>query len=299
MRLIAEGLAARGHQVTFASLRPDALPFARRFARERGRGAALPEPAPVAAARGSLRRLGLGGAAAPGARRRAWARVGRAAARAGGAEGRRPLCLLRDGVPRRGAPRAGGGAPGMAIVMRMAGLGWHEALVRDGGDPAESMPPSSTRSTRSTTSRRASRALVEARAAELGHAARAARELRRRHRRRRRPGAARLGAGRAPGPGSTSWSRPASPPPQKRQDLLIEALGLLRDRLPVRVTMIGDGATRAASVAPARRARARRTRSRSARSCRRTELWATHAPAPTCSAIPATTRGSARSSSRR
>ena len=32
MRLIAEGLAARGHAVTFASLRPDALPFTKRFA---------------------------------------------------------------------------------------------------------------------------------------------------------------------------------------------------------------------------------------------------------------------------
>ena len=31
MRLMAEGLAAKGHHVTFASLRPDVLPAARRF----------------------------------------------------------------------------------------------------------------------------------------------------------------------------------------------------------------------------------------------------------------------------
>ena len=47
--------------------------------------------------------------------------------------------------------------------------------------------------------------------------------------------------------------------PQKRQDLLIEAVGLLRDRLPVKVTMIGTGGAREAGVAPPRRARARRT----------------------------------------
>jgi glycosyltransferase involved in cell wall biosynthesis len=37
--------------------------------------------------------------------------------------------------------------------------------------------------------------------------------------------------------------------PQKRQDLLIEAVGLLKGRLPLKVTMIGTGAAREAAVA--------------------------------------------------
>ena len=71
MRLIAEGLAARGHAVAFASLRPDPLPFPRRFAVNGVDVLLCPNPR-----RSPVRRLaaGLGlGSRRPGPR--AWARV--------------------------------------------------------------------------------------------------------------------------------------------------------------------------------------------------------------------------------
>ena len=233
MRLIAEGLAARGHAVAFASLRPDPLPFPRRFAVNGVDVLLCPNPRRVARSAGSPRQARP--RAAPARRPGALGPGRRAGARAGGGRtGGRPLRLLRDGVPRRGAAARGRRArPGMAIVMRMAGLGWADALVRDGGDPAAEHPPSSTRSTRSTTSPRA----------------------RARWSRRRRP---RLGQPLAPrssfvadigvdvGRVPLSWAGPSAGPgldlvvatrfaaPQKRQDLLIEAVGLLKDRLPVR-----------------------------------------------------------------
>jgi glycosyltransferase involved in cell wall biosynthesis len=243
MRLIAEGLAARGHRVTFASLRPDGLPFARRFEVAGVEVLLVPNPH-----RSPFRRLAakLGlGARRPGPR--AWARVGE---RVLGPEGPPADILylfyemefLAEALRAREAAR-----PGMAIVLRMAGLGWADALVRDGGDPAESIRRFNAVDAINYLSP-SSQALVEAKAAALGH-----------------PLAPRSGfvadigveVGRAP----VAWRGPSAGPgldlvvatrfaaPQKRQDLLIEAVGLLRDRLPVKVTMIGDGGARAANVA--------------------------------------------------
>ena len=56
-------------------------------------------------------------------------------------------------------------------------------------------------------------------------------------------------AGPSAGPGLDIVVATRFAAPQKRQDLLIEAVGLLRDRLPVRVVMIGTGGTREACVA--------------------------------------------------
>ena len=243
MRLIAEGLAARGHAVAFASLRPDPLPFPRRFAVNGVDVLLCPNPR-----KSPLRRLaaklGLGPRRpGPGA----WARVG---ARVLGPEGPPADVLyvfyemefLAEALRARDAAR-----PGMAIVMRMAGLGWADALVRDGGDPAGSIRRFNAVDAINYLSP-SSRALVEAKAAGLGHPLEP-----------RSSFVADIGVdvGRVP----MSWSGPSAGPgldlvvatrfaaPQKRQDLLIEAAGLLKDRLPVRITMIGDGGARAANVA--------------------------------------------------
>ena len=206
MRLIAEGLAARGHRVAFASLRPDPLPFPRRFAVNGVERAALPEPAPVA--RSPARRQARPRVAPPGA-----ARLGPGGERVLGPEGPKADVLyvfyemefLAEALRAREAAR-----PGMAIVMRMAGLGWADALRPRRRRSGREHPPLQ----RGRRDQLPLAELARARRGEGGRArppARAARELRRRHRRRRRPGAARLGAVRAPGPGSTSSSRPASP----------------------------------------------------------------------------------------
>jgi glycosyltransferase involved in cell wall biosynthesis len=140
---------------------------------------------------------------------------------------------------------AAGGRP--AVVMRMAGLGWYDAIRRglvsqddcarifNGVDAVNYLSE-------------ASRTQVEAKAAEIGmgFAPRAA-------------FVADIGVnvGKVP----MSWAGPSAGPgldivvatrfaaPQKRQDLLIEAAALIRDRLPVKVVMIGTGGTREACVA--------------------------------------------------
>jgi glycosyltransferase involved in cell wall biosynthesis len=244
MRLIAEGLAARGHKVAFASLRPDSLPFPRRFAVKGVDVLLCPNPR-----RSPLRRLaarlGLGARARPG--RRAWGRVGARVLGPAGAEAD-VLYLFYEMEFLAEALRAREAAPpGPAIVLRMAGLGWADALARDGGDPATSIRRFNAVDAINYLSP-SSRALVEAKAAALGHPLTP-----------RSSFVADIGVevGRAP----LAWRGPSAGPgldlvvatrfalPQKRQDLLIEAVALLKDRLPVRVTMIGDGAARAACVA--------------------------------------------------
>lgn len=248
MRLIAEGLAARGHEVTFASLRPDMAPFARESRVKGLRLLLCPGPRRSLRAR-LVRRLGgpLGlapgriGAALDAA---AWARLRRRLFGTG-AERRYDLLYAfyeMDFLDQALAARAAEAA-GMAIVLRMAGVSWHDAILADGGPGSQA----AARYGRVFNGVDAinylsdsSRALVEARAAEvgLGLAPRSA-------------FVADIGVdvgrvprsweGPSPGPGldilvATRFSRP-----QKRQDLLIEALGLLRDRLPFRVTMVGIG----------------------------------------------------------
>jgi glycosyltransferase involved in cell wall biosynthesis len=242
MRLIAEGLAARGHRVTFASLRPDGLPFARRFEVAGVEVLLVPNPHRSLFRRFAAK-LGLR-ARRPGPR--AWARIrdrvlGRAGPPADVLYLFYEMEILAEALRVRDSAR-----PGMAVVMRMAGLGWADALARDGGDPAESIRLFNAVDAINYLSP-SSQALVEAKAMALGHPlAPRARFV------------ADIGvdvgrvpmtwAGPSPGDGLGIVVATRFAVPQKRQDLLIEAVGLLRDRLPVRVTMIGDGAAREANA---------------------------------------------------
>lgn len=248
MRLMAEGLAARGHHVTFASLRPDVTPRARSFRRNGVEVLLLPAIRRSLAQR-ALRRLGRAGAG-PAARLRAagWRRLGRrlfGGARIDILYAFYELSFLTEAI----AARDGGHQPGMKIVMRMAGLGWQEEVQRASSgaglaevagifnavDAVNYLSPSS-------------RALVEERAAALGLDF--------------RPRAAfladigvdvgnvpRLWAAPRPGDGLELVVATRFSAYQKRQDLLVEALGLLRGRLPFHVTMIGSGPTRDAVAA--------------------------------------------------
>ena len=281
---------------------PTACPSPRRFARERGRGAARAEPAPGAAragcAAGCPARGGRLGAALDA---RGWARVRDGVFGPGAPRPDLRLWLLRDGVPRPGA--------GRAATRRAA---------RHGDRHAHGRP----------------RLARRARAAAPAPAPREyARDLQRRRRDQLPLGElARADRGaRPPRPGSGSrrassfvadigvtvgrvpagWAGPSAGPgldivvatrfaaPQKRQDLLVEAVGAAsatgcRSRSP----MIGTGGAREAV-----------TRRRDALGLQRDDrdppvhgaggALGAAARAPTCSAIPATTRGSARSSSRR
>lgn len=133
MRLIAEGLAARGHRVSFASLRPDPLPFPKRMARGGVDILLLPNPRRSLLAR-ALGRLHLGGSKPALAwSRLLWDRAGRMLFRAC-----RPELLYAfyeiEFLERAIRARDGDSAPGMAIVTRMAGLNWYET-IRRGSDP--------------------------------------------------------------------------------------------------------------------------------------------------------------------
>ena len=249
MRLIAEGLAARGHRVRFASLRPDGLPWPKRFT-VNGVEVALCASPRRSLARRVAGRLPGGKALARKLDARGWARVRRAVFGPGTGDASRAELLygfyemefLAQALLARDAA---GGRP--AIVLRMAGLGWYDAIRRglvtqdecarifNGVDAVNYLSE-------------ASRAQVEAKAVEIGM-----------------PFAPRGGfvadigvnVGKVP----MSWAGPSAGPgldivvatrfaaPQKRQDLLIEAVGLLRDRLPVKVVMIGTGGTREACIA--------------------------------------------------
>jgi glycosyltransferase involved in cell wall biosynthesis len=241
MRLMAEGLAAKGHHVTFVSLRPDVRPWPRRF-RADGVEVVLRPAIGRSLPQRLLRRLGR--AESRFARRlrdSGWGRLGRAVF-----GGKRidilyafyELPFLRQALAARGRQ------PRMRVVMRMAGLGWQEEVQRasagadlaevaalfNGVDAINYLSPSS-------------QALVEARAAELGAGFAP-----------RSSFVADIGVdlGRAP----MSWAGPRPGPGleivvatrfsayQKRQDILVEALGVLKGRLPFHVTMIGTGPTR-------------------------------------------------------
>lgn len=250
IRLIAEGLAAKGHAVTLASLRPDALPRVRRFTVAGVEVLLCPSPRRRLDYR-ALRRLRRGDSALARrlrletlARRldaRAWDRVGRTLF-----DGRRIDVLYAfyemEFLAQALAARDGGGrAPGMAIVMRMAGLNWYEAIRR--GAPAAPYARAFNAVDAINYLSESGRALAETKAAEVG--------LRLAP---RSSFVADIGVnlGAAPRP----WGGPSAgaglnlvvatrfSPYQKRQDLLVEALGLLRERLDFRLTMIGNGATR-------------------------------------------------------
>jgi glycosyltransferase involved in cell wall biosynthesis len=247
MRLMAEGLAARGHHVSFVSLRPDVLPFTRRF-RAGGVAVVLLPAIRRSLPQRALRRSGRAdGRSARRLRDAGWNRLGRALFGPRGA-GKvdilyafYELSFLRQALAARDASQ-----PGMRIVMRMAGLGWQEEVQRAGAgaglaevaalfnavDAINYLSPQS-------------QALVEARARELGLPL--------------APRASfvadigvdvgsvpKLWAGPRPEPGLEIVVATRFSPYQKRQDLLVAALGLLRGRLPFRVTMIGSGATQGA-----------------------------------------------------
>lgn len=245
MRLIAEGLAARGHQVSFASLRPDALPLARSFT---ANGVAvLLCPGPRRSLRARLaRRLRLPqGRLGRALDARAWGRVRRrifGGARIDVLYGFYEMAFLDQALAARDAEAAG-----LKIVLRMAGMSWHDAILQ-GGDAARARYQRVFNGVDAINylSER-SRDLVEARAAEVGLALAP-----------RSSFVADIGvdAGRVParwqGPGpagrleilvATRFTLP-----QKRQDLLIEALGLLKGRLDFHVTMVGTGASAAAAI---------------------------------------------------
>jgi glycosyltransferase involved in cell wall biosynthesis len=245
MRLMAEGLAAKGHHVTFASLRPDVPPLRRAFRRNGVEVVLLPAIRRSLAQR-LLRRLGRAGEG-PARRLRAagWRRLGRTLF--GRLLGRGEIDILyafyeTEFLRQALRARDGGAQPAMRIVMRMAGLGWQEEAQRAGAGLAEVAALFNAVDAVNYLSP-SSQALVEARAGELGVAL--------------APrssfvadigvdvgGVPRLWAGPRPGPGLELVVATRFSPYQKRQDLLVEALGLLEGRLPFHVTMIGSGATR-------------------------------------------------------
>lgn len=250
MRLIAEGLAARGHDVTFASLRADARPLSRSFTTQGLRVLLCPSP------RRSLRvrlrnRLGRApsrlGAALDAA---AWSRVRRGVF----ADGPYDVLyvfyemeFLDQALEARAAEAAG-----LRIVLRMAGMSWHDAIEK-------AAPGARRRALIETYARtfngvdainylsQSSRDLVTEKAAEVGLDLAPRSDF-----------IADIGvnAGKVP----LSWRGPGPEgglnilvatrfsPQQKRQDILIEALGLLKGRLPFKVTMVGTGATAAANM---------------------------------------------------
>jgi glycosyltransferase involved in cell wall biosynthesis len=250
MRLMAEGLAAKGHHVTFASLRPDVLPWTRAFRRNGVEVLLLPAIRRSLAQR-LLRRLGRPGEGpARRLREAGWRRLGRVLF----ARGRidvlyafyelsflRQALRARDGAREEPQP---GMRPEMRIVMRMAGLAWAEEVQRagDGAGLAEVAALFNAVDAVNYLSPR-SQELVEARAKALGLALAP-----------RSSFVADIGvdvgavpklwAGPRPGEGLEIVVATRFSPYQKRQDLLVEALGLLKGRLPFRVTMIGSGATR-------------------------------------------------------
>ena len=256
IRLIAEGLAARGHKVTLASLRPDALPWPKRFETNGVEVLLCPSPRRRLSHR-ALRRLRQGaGALARRLDAHAWTRVGRTLF-----DGRRIDVLYafyemefldqalaaRDGnAPARAQDENGNGrhprAPGMAIVMRMAGLNWYEAIRR--GAPAAPYAKAFNAVDAINYLSESGRALAEAKAAEVGLDLSP-----------RSSFVADIGVNLAAAP--RPWGGPSAgkgvelvvatrfSPYQKRQDLLVEALGRLKGRLDFRLAMIGNGATRA------------------------------------------------------
>ncbi len=250
MRLIAEGLAARGHDVTYGSLRPDAGtgPDEHFEGRVRVRVCASPRRS----FRGRLfRKLGLRGTPLGDAfDRMAWKRVRRQLFATAAASGRRfdvayvfyELDALEQILAARDAEQRG-----MAIVMRMAGVSWADEVEKAGPRLAARMRALFNAVDAVNYLSPSSRALVEARAAEIGLGFEP-----------RSGFLADIGVdagntalgwrGPSEGPGLNLLCATRFSPRQKRQDILIEALGLLKGRLPFRATLIGDGETRAANT---------------------------------------------------
>ena len=96
--------------------------------------------------------------------------------------------------------------------------------------------------------------------------------------------------GPSPGPGLDIVVATRFALPQKRQDLLVEAAALVRDRLPLRITMIGTGGAREAVTRRRDALGLQETVEKSARSWRRRSSGRGCA-VPTFSPIPASTRG--------
>lgn len=247
MRLMAEGLAARGHDVTFAALRADMRPLPWRLSVNGVAVLLAPTPRKSFAQR-VLRRLGrTQGGLARRLRAQGWDRVARLLF-----EGARYDIVYAfyelDFLERALAARKA--APGMKIVMRMAGLGWRDSLKRDPGlAPALARAFNGVDAINYLSAR--SRAQIETEAAAAGLAL--------------APGSAfvadigvdvdrvpRLWAAPTAAPGLEIVTATRFSPTQKRQDILVEALGLLKDRLPFRATLIGTGATRDAIAARCR-----------------------------------------------
>ena len=247
MRLMAEGLARRGHHVTFASLRPDVLPWPKRF-RANGVEVLLcpgPRRSPLQRALGRIGRASSGPARA--LRAASWRRVGRTlfgAARFDLVYAFYEIAFLAQAL----AARDGGRQPGLRVVLRMAGLGWREAAQRGGGASLAEIAALFNAVDAVNYLSDSSQALVEKTAADLGMALVP-----------RSSFVADIGVdvaatpkvwgGPRPGPGLEIVVATRFSAYQKRQDILVAALGLLRGRLAVRATMIGAGVTRDAIIA--------------------------------------------------
>ncbi len=241
MRLIAEGLAARGHRVVFASLRRDRGRDLRRFERNGVTVLLVASPRRALAVR-ALRRLGMD---PQRLERRLWDRAGRQIFGAEETQGAQLLYafyemeFLEQALRARDARRGAFG-----IVMRMAGLNWFDAIVRSRDTSRAGLAAEYARVFNGVDAinflSQASARLIEARAAEVGMALAPRDRF-----------VADIGVevahpyawrGPSPGPGLEIVVATRFSTYQKRQDLLVEAVALLRGDPPVRVTMIGTGA---------------------------------------------------------
>ena len=180
---------------------------------------------------GRVRRARLAGR--PALARRSTPAAGRGCARRSSAgEGRAgSTCSTAStrwsSSPRRCSP-ATREAAGMTIVLRMAGLGWHDATpARPGAEPPRRVRADLQRGRCDQLSLGELARPGRGPAAEVGLGFAPARCLRRRHRGQCRQGAAEL-AGPSAGPGLDIVVATRFAPPQKRQDLLIEAAGAVQ-----------------------------------------------------------------------
>ena len=239
MRLIAEGLAARGT----CRPSPRCAPTRCRSPRASLRTGSRSGSGPACAGRCARLTRRLAGPDRPGARRRLLKAAAPPDLR-GGARYDRSMPSTRWISLDQGAGRARGrkggrrGRRSPKIVLRMAGMSWHDAILQGATRPAPAMKGCSMGSTRSFPVGALARSGRGAppRSASGSRPARASSPI---------SGRCRTGAGALAGPNpegrlaipvATRFTRP-----QKRQDLADRGARPLEGRLDFRVTMVGTG----------------------------------------------------------